>query len=40
MLLTWHNLTFYQKIMRDLRQAIGAGTVKAWSEDFLSRLQG
>ena len=40
MLLTWHNLTFYQKIMSDLRLAIRSGTVKAWSDDFRSRLQG
>jgi queuine tRNA-ribosyltransferase len=26
MLLTWHNLTYYQDIMRELRAAIGAGT--------------
>jgi queuine tRNA-ribosyltransferase len=39
MLLTWHNLTFYQKIMSKLRMAISSGTVNAWSDDFRGRLQ-
>ena len=29
MLLTWHNLTFYQDLMRALREAIAAGTTDA-----------
>jgi queuine tRNA-ribosyltransferase len=38
MLLTWHNLAFYQKIMHSLRGAIRAGNVKAWSAGFLERF--
>ncbi|HTQ12948.1 MAG TPA: tRNA guanosine(34) transglycosylase Tgt [Rhizomicrobium sp.] len=29
MLLTWHNLTYYQDLMQDLREAIEAGTLAA-----------
>jgi queuine tRNA-ribosyltransferase len=34
MLLTWHNLTFYQKIMQGLRTAILTGSVKSWAAEF------
>jgi queuine tRNA-ribosyltransferase len=34
MLLTWHNLTYYQDLMADLRAAIGAGTLKAYAAAF------
>jgi queuine tRNA-ribosyltransferase len=40
MLLTWHNLTFYQKIMSELRMAIQSGTVKAWSDEFRRKFEG
>jgi queuine tRNA-ribosyltransferase len=35
MLLTWHNLTFYQQVMAGLRQAIDAGRVEAWAAGFI-----
>jgi len=35
MLLTWHNLTYYQDLMRDLRSAIAAGRAKAYAERVL-----
>jgi queuine tRNA-ribosyltransferase len=34
MLLTWHNLHYYQDIMRGLRGAIEAGTLDDWSAAF------
>jgi queuine tRNA-ribosyltransferase len=34
MLLSWHNVAFYQKVMQDLRAAIAAGTVRAFAEVF------
>ncbi|MBM3620485.1 MAG: tRNA guanosine(34) transglycosylase Tgt [Alphaproteobacteria bacterium] len=34
MLLTWHNLHFYQDVMRGLRAAIEAGTLADWSARF------
>ncbi len=37
MLLTWHNLRFYQDLMRGLRQAIGEGRLKAFAADFAAR---
>ena len=37
MLLTWHNLTFYQRIMAGLRRAIEAGRVEAWAAEFERR---
>jgi queuine tRNA-ribosyltransferase len=41
MLLTWHNLQYYQDIMAGMRDAIGAGTFAAWQADFHSnRAQG
>ena len=34
MLLTWHNLHYYQEIMEGMRQAITAGRFDAWQADF------
>ena len=34
MLLTWHNLHYYQDIMAGMREAIAAGTFAAWQSDF------
>jgi queuine tRNA-ribosyltransferase len=31
MLITWHNLTFYQDVMQGLRDAIAAGTTQAFA---------
>jgi queuine tRNA-ribosyltransferase len=36
MLLSWHNLTFYQSLMAALREAIAFRRVAAFSKDFLS----
>ena len=41
MLLTWHNLRYYQDIMAGMRGAIAAGAFTAWQSDFHStRAQG
>ena len=41
MLLTWHNLQYYQDIMAGMREAIAAGTFAAWQSDFhAGRAQG
>ncbi|MFU8824483.1 tRNA guanosine(34) transglycosylase Tgt [Yoonia sp.] len=41
MLLTWHNLHYFQEIMAGMRDAISAGTFAAWEADFHStRAQG
>jgi len=34
MLLTWHNLHYYQDVMRGMRAAIGTGTFTAFAEQF------
>jgi queuine tRNA-ribosyltransferase len=34
MLLTEHNLTFYQQLMQAMREAIGAGSFAAFAADF------
>ncbi len=34
MLLTWHNLHYYQELMQGLRDAIAAGTLAAFVTDF------
>jgi len=34
MLLTWHNLTYYQDLMADLRAAVAAGALEAFAEAF------
>lgn len=41
MLLTWHNLTYFQDIMQGMREAIAAGTFATWECDFhANRAQG
>ncbi|UWQ57042.1 tRNA guanosine(34) transglycosylase Tgt [Leisingera caerulea] len=41
MLLTWHNLHYFQEIMGGMREAIAAGTFEAWQTDFhATRAQG
>jgi queuine tRNA-ribosyltransferase len=41
MLLTWHNLQYFQDIMAGMREAIAAGTFEAWQKDFHEgRAQG
>ncbi|EAQ07274.1 MULTISPECIES: tRNA guanosine(34) transglycosylase Tgt [Yoonia] len=41
MLLTWHNLHYFQQIMAGMRDAISAGTFAAWEADFHAlRAQG
>lgn len=41
MLLTWHNLQYFQDIMQGMRDAIAAGTFDAWEADFhAGRAQG
>ena len=37
MLLSWHNLDFYQKLMAAMRAAIGAGRFSAFADDFRAR---
>ena len=34
MLLTWHNLHYFQEIMHGMREAIAAGTFADWEADF------
>ena len=41
MLLTWHNLHYFQDIMQGMRDAIETGTFDAWEQDFhAGRAQG
>ena len=41
MLLTWHNLHYFQDIMQGMRDAIASGTFEAWEKDFhAGRAQG
>jgi queuine tRNA-ribosyltransferase len=41
MLLTWHNLQYFQDIMQGMRDSIGAGTFEVWQKDFHEwRAQG
>lgn len=41
MLLTWHNLHYFQEIMQGMRDAIAAGQFAAWEAEFHSqRAQG
>ncbi|WP_282092180.1 tRNA guanosine(34) transglycosylase Tgt [Epibacterium ulvae] len=41
MLLTWHNLHYFQDIMQEMRDAIAAGTFEAWQANFHEmRAQG
>jgi queuine tRNA-ribosyltransferase len=39
MLLTWHNLTFYQNLMAELRQAIADSRLAAFASRFLGRVE-
>ncbi|WP_298911760.1 tRNA guanosine(34) transglycosylase Tgt [uncultured Roseobacter sp.] len=36
MLLTWHNLTYYQDLMEEMRTAIAEGVFGAWQDNFHS----
>jgi queuine tRNA-ribosyltransferase len=38
MLLTWHNLTYYQDLMAGMRRAIGEGTLDDFAETLDSEL--
>ncbi|KPA22953.1 Queuine tRNA-ribosyltransferase [Shimia sp. SK013] len=41
MLLTWHNLHYFQELMQGMRDAIAAGTFAAWEAEFhAQRAQG
>ncbi len=41
MLLTWHNLHYYQQIMQQMRDAVAAGRFQAWEAGFHAmRAQG
>ena len=41
MLLTWHNLHYFQEIMQGMRDAIAAGAFEAWENEFhAGRAQG
>jgi queuine tRNA-ribosyltransferase len=41
MLLTWHNLHYYQQIMRQMREAISEGRFDSWESEFhAGRTQG
>ena len=40
MLLTWHNVAFYQQLMQGLRDAIAAGKLAEFSHGFLMRYRG
>ncbi|OUS34230.1 tRNA guanosine(34) transglycosylase Tgt [Rhodobacterales bacterium 56_14_T64] len=41
MLLTWHNLQYFQDIMAGMREAIAAGVFSTWQSDFhAGRAQG
>ena len=37
MLLTWHNLAFYQALTAAMREAIAAGRFEAFRRDFHAR---
>jgi queuine tRNA-ribosyltransferase len=34
MLLTWHNLHYYQQLMAEMREAIRAGELGPWQQRF------
>ncbi len=38
MLLTWHNLQYYQDLMRDIREAIVAGGMAGYAESFAAEM--
>jgi queuine tRNA-ribosyltransferase len=37
MLMTWHNLRYYQDLMQGLREAIAAGRLEGFTADFHAR---
>lgn len=37
MLLTWHNIRFYEMLMQDMRDAIEVGKLEEFADDFLAR---
>lgn len=39
-LLTWHNLAYYQDLMRDMREAISEGRMEAFARDFQAAQEG
>jgi queuine tRNA-ribosyltransferase len=39
MLLTWHNLTFYQNLMAGLRAAVASASLATFSDGFLTRYR-
>jgi queuine tRNA-ribosyltransferase len=39
-LLTWHNLTFFQNLVRGLREAIARGQSQSFAAEFVSRYRG
>jgi queuine tRNA-ribosyltransferase len=39
MLMTEHNIWFYETLMADLRAAIAGGTLKAYADDFRTRYK-
>ena len=39
MLMTEHNLWFYQRLMQGLRDAIAEGRLKSFADDFRARYQ-
>jgi len=40
MLMTQHNLTFYQRLMQSLRDAIVGRRLEAFAAEFLDRYRG
>ena len=41
MLLTWHNLHYFQQIMQGMRDAIAVGRLDAWVAEFhATRAEG
>jgi queuine tRNA-ribosyltransferase len=40
MLLSWHNVAYYQHLMRGLREAIGSGTLEAFAQRFARDQSG
>lgn len=38
-LLTWHNITFYQRLMQQMREAIMVQRFSVWAKDFLERYK-
>lgn len=37
-LASWHNIHFYQQLMRDMRDALTGGSFATWADDRLSRI--